>query len=117
MSVEAQVLLDELAQRAHTIRAAGEELRIRPPLVDVALRERLLALKPELLALLKERDRIPAASKAQCLARTLVTTARKYGLLLHAVPDGLQIELPGCSYLLWREVMTALENENYTHEI
>jgi hypothetical protein len=126
---EAAELVSELRRRGFKYCVRDGKLVVQPA-PDPAFLDQLRAHKPEVLALLQgptcsEReaglDRIARsdgwisnASPAQALARDLVTLSREHSINLHAMPEGVLIEVPGDA---WREVMSELEETEYHHAI
>ena len=105
-------LLSELRESGMTVRADGSSLYVRPKIQDVDLRERLCTHKAEILVLLAMP--IPRATAAESLAHDLVRLSTEHNLNLHAVPNGVLIEVTGD---VWREVMNAIEEAGYYHVV
>jgi hypothetical protein len=130
---EAAELVSELRRRRFNYFVRDGNLVVQPA-PDAALLDRLRAHKPEVLALLQgpngtatERPReaeidrmvhadgwIPSATPAEALAHDLMRLSIGHNLNLHAMPDGILIEVTGAA---WREVVNAFEDAEYHHAI
>ncbi|PRQ09117.1 condensation domain-containing protein [Enhygromyxa salina] len=85
MGAEARRLYEELVTRGLELHVDGDQLRIRAPAgtLDAALRDRLRALKPELLALLSDRNAAAPLTGAQ----------RQLWFVTRVDPDSAALEL------------------------